>query len=78
MGAGPGLSVVSDPIGVGFMQDPANELPRISIPRTRVNSPQPKPLSGGYSQRPEVFSESFLRLAQTPTQLPLTQRLLQQ
>jgi hypothetical protein len=35
------------------------EVPRILLPRTWVNSPQPTPRSGGYSQRPEVFSEKF-------------------
>jgi hypothetical protein len=39
------------------MQDPASELRRILLPRTSVNSPQPTPRSGRYSQRPEVFSE---------------------
>jgi hypothetical protein len=43
--------------GANFGETPKGELPRILIPRTSVNSPQPTPRSGRYSQRPEVFSE---------------------
>jgi hypothetical protein len=41
------------------MQNRASGLRRINLPRTWVHSPQPKPRFGGYSQRPEVFSEKF-------------------
>jgi hypothetical protein len=42
-----------------YMQDCRYELPRIYIPRTSVNSPQPTPRSGGFAHHPEVFSEKF-------------------
>src|SRR5215208_2150680 len=40
-----------------FRKSPKGEVRRISILGTWVNSPQPTPRSGGYSQRPEVFSQ---------------------
>ncbi len=51
------LRPFSDSLYANFGEGPKGEVRRIRLPRTSVNSPQPTPRSGGYSQRPEMFSE---------------------
>jgi hypothetical protein len=55
----------------GAMHYLGYELPRIPIPRTSVNSPQPTPRSGRYSQRPEVVLK-----VQVPVKLIMRRRKL--